>query len=51
MINEQEIRTGEKSTLDRNLSEDQIMELKDVQEIVRSHIFFFLFFLKKKVFS
>lgn len=38
MINEQEIRTGEKSTLDRNLSEDQIMELKDVQEIVRSRM-------------
>ena len=27
LINEKESRTGEKSTLDRNLPEDQIMEL------------------------
>jgi hypothetical protein len=27
LINQKEIRTGEKSTLDRNLPEDKIMEL------------------------
>jgi len=38
MISEQEIITGNKSTLDRNLTEDQIMELKEVQEIVKSRV-------------
>eukprot|EP01114_Cavostelium_apophysatum_P024750 TRINITY_DN97_c0_g1_i1.p1 TRINITY_DN97_c0_g1~~TRINITY_DN97_c0_g1_i1.p1 ORF type:complete len:949 (-),score=375.35 TRINITY_DN97_c0_g1_i1:141-2822(-) len=38
MISEQEIRTGEKSTLPRDLTEDQIMELKEVQEIINNRI-------------
>lgn len=38
MISEQEIRTGEKSTLDRNLNADQIMELKEVQQIVNERV-------------
>jgi hypothetical protein len=38
MINEQEIRTGEKSNLDRNMTDDQIMELKEVKEITKNHI-------------
>jgi len=35
MISEQEIRTGAKSTLERNLTADQIMELKEVQAAVK----------------
>jgi len=38
MINEKEIATGEKSNLDRNLNEEQIMELPEVQAIVKERI-------------
>lgn len=38
MISEQEIRTGEKSTLDRNLNAEQIMDLKEVKEIVNERV-------------
>jgi len=36
LINEKEIRTGEKSTLDRNLPEDQIMELPEVKAVLKT---------------
>lgn len=36
MISEEEIRTGQKSTLDKTLTEDQIMELSAVKEIVKT---------------
>jgi len=38
MINEAEISSGQKSTLDRNIPEDQIMENKDVKEILNQRI-------------
>jgi Ras GTPase-activating-like protein IQGAP2/3 len=38
MISEQEIKTGQKSTLQRDLTEDQIMELKEVQDIVQKRV-------------
>lgn len=38
MINEEEIRTGEKSNLDRNLTEDQIVELPAIQKIIKSRV-------------
>lgn len=36
LINEKEIRTGEKSTLDRNLPEDKILELPEVTAVLKS---------------
>jgi len=38
MINEAEISSGQKSTLDRNIPEDQILENKDVKEILNQRI-------------
>eukprot|EP00026_Physarum_polycephalum_P002687 Phypoly_transcript_02695.p1 GENE.Phypoly_transcript_02695~~Phypoly_transcript_02695.p1 ORF type:complete len:813 (+),score=183.58 Phypoly_transcript_02695:90-2528(+) len=36
LINQKEIRTGEKSTLDRNLAEDKIMELPEVVAVLKT---------------
>jgi Ras GTPase-activating-like protein IQGAP2/3 len=36
LINEKEIRTGEKSTLDRNLPEDKILELPEVTAVLKT---------------
>lgn len=38
MINEEEIKTGEKSKLKRDLTEEEIMEVKEVKEIINSRI-------------
>eukprot|EP01117_Protostelium_nocturnum_P002977 TRINITY_DN13906_c0_g1_i1.p1 TRINITY_DN13906_c0_g1~~TRINITY_DN13906_c0_g1_i1.p1 ORF type:complete len:845 (-),score=237.82 TRINITY_DN13906_c0_g1_i1:97-2631(-) len=38
MINEMEISTGEKSQMDRNLTEDQIAELPKVKEIIKARV-------------
>ncbi len=37
-ISDQEIRLGEKSNMQRNLTEDQIMEIKEVKEIINSRL-------------
>jgi len=38
MISEQEIQTGAKSTLNRGLGEDQIIQLKEVQQILEPRV-------------
>eukprot|EP01132_Coremiostelium_polycephalum_P005779 gene5779-7189_t len=38
MISEQEIQTGAKSTLNRGLGEDQIVQLKEVQDILNPRV-------------
>jgi len=38
MISEQEVTTGQKSTLKRNLTEDKIMELKEIKAIVNTRV-------------
>jgi Ras GTPase-activating-like protein IQGAP2/3 len=38
MISDQEISTGQKSTMDRNLTEDQILDVKEVKEIIRTRV-------------